>query len=52
MKYLKENNVNLDHYYTQIKKFKFLGLTFLKIKYYKYKKELIFLNQIKFQIKN
>lgn len=52
MKYLKENNVNLDHYYTKIKKFKILGLTFLKIKYYKYKKELIFLNQIKFQIKN
>lgn len=52
MKYLKENNVNLDHYFTHIKKFKFLGLTFLKIKYYKYKKELIFFNQIKFQIKN
>ena len=52
MKYLKENNVNLDHYFSKIKKFKFLGLTFLKIKYYKYKKEFILLNQIKFQIKN
>ncbi len=52
MNYLKENNVNLDHYFTKIKKYKFLGLTFLKIKYYKNKKELIFLNQVKFQIMN
>ena len=35
-----------------LKKYKFLGLTFLKIKYYKNKKELIFLNQVKFQIMN
>ena len=51
MKYLKENNINLDHYFTQLKKFKFFGLTVLKIKYYKYKKEFIILNQIKFSVK-
>lgn len=52
MDFLKEYNVNLDHYFTNIKKFKFLGITLMKIKYYKNKKDFILLNQIKFTIHN
>lgn len=52
MKFLKENSVNLDHYHISEKKFKIFGLTFLKIKYFKNKKEFKILNQIKFAIHN
>ncbi len=52
MHFLKEKNVNLDHYFTDVKKFKLFGLTLVKTKYYKHKKEFILLNQIKFAINN
>lgn len=49
MKILKENNVNLDHYFKDIKRMKIFGITFLKIKIFKFKKEYIFFNNIKFE---
>lgn len=48
MKFLEEQNVNLNHHYSHIKKFKIFGLTLMKIKYYSSKKEYIIFNQIKF----
>lgn len=47
MKFLEEQNVNLNHYFSHIKKLKIFGLTFMKIKYYPAKKEYIIFNQIK-----
>lgn len=49
MKILKKYNVNLDHYFTDFKRIKIFGLTFLKIKYYKSKREFILFNIIKFE---
>ncbi|CDE89608.1 TPA: family 2 glycosyl transferase [Candidatus Gastranaerophilales bacterium HUM_20] len=50
MKILKLNNINLEHYAEKIKKIKFLGLTILKIKIFKHKKQYILFNQIRFEI--
>lgn len=50
MEYLKENNINLDHYFLEFKKIKLLGLTILKIKIYKNKNEYKLLNCIKFKV--
>ena len=52
MDFIREHNINIDHYYSDIKRFKFLGLTFLKVKYFKSKKEYLLLNHIKFERKN
>jgi len=49
MNFLKKNNINLDHYFTDIKRVKFLGLTLLKIKYFKCRKEYTLFNCFKFQ---
>ena len=51
MQYLKENNINLDHYFTEFKKIKLFGLTVLKIKTFKDKKQYLLCNCIKFEIK-
>ena len=51
MQYLKDNNINLDHYFLDLKKIKFLGLTILKIKTFKTKKQYLLFNCIKFEIK-
>lgn len=51
IKYLKDNNINLDHYFLELKKIKLFGLTILKIKTYTNRKEYLLCNCIKFKIK-
>lgn len=51
MHFLKSNNINLDHYFKEIKKFKIFGLTVMKVKYYKDKKEYLLFNQIHYTVK-
>lgn len=47
-KIMLQNGVNIRH---EVKKFKVLGLTVCKVKYYGNKKELILLNQLKLKLK-
>ena len=51
MEYLKENHINLDHYFLDLKKIKLFGLTIFKIKTFKTKKQYLLFNCIKFEIK-
>lgn len=48
MDYLKENNINLDHYVKDFKRYSFCGFTILKIKTYKNRKEYRLFNILKY----
>ena len=50
LQYLKDNDVNLDHYAQKTDKIKLFGLTVIKIKHYKNKKEYLLFNQLRFTI--
>ena len=50
MDFLKEHNINLDHHFSEYKKYKLFNLTYFTVKYFKSKRECKLFNVIKFDL--